>query len=494
MEVVIDTPIGRLSGTRLAAGCELYRGIPYAAPPVGPRRFRAPEPPQPWAGVRDAANPYPSPVQSGSSMFSGVLPGNRVGAVDEDSLTVDVWTPGAGDGGRRPVIVWICGGAYLTGGSAVETYDGAALAAGQDVVVVSVNYRLGALGFLWVEGGESNCGLRDQMAALRWARENAEAFGGDPSNITVFGESAGAGSILHFLPAAAREGLVHRAILQSAGVEHTQTDADAAKVKRAVMAAAGVDSEADLFELPWPALLEAQERAVPGLMGSLGSLPFHPVVDGDVVAAKPGVSWEVPGVDVLISWTAEEMRLYPDRGADDRNRLLRRVRGLIEKRTGSDPGAEAAGRLVDFYADRGRGADIWAAVQTDALMLLPARRLASLKGVAAHVAQFDWGATGGDWRRGAFHAIDLPFSFGTLDRCGWLDFLGAGGGDDRGAHRVAEAHMAAWAAFARSGDPGWGRFPSEVMHLDSEGGVGGDPLVAAASAWEGLWSADGPPM
>ncbi|HET6965531.1 MAG TPA: carboxylesterase family protein [Acidimicrobiales bacterium] len=498
MEVEIETSQGRLRGLKTRTGVEIYRGIPYATPPLGPLRFRAPQAPAPWSGRRDAIVGGASPVQSGSSMFSGTIPGNRVERVDEDCLTVDVWTPSAGDGARRPVIVWICGGAFLTGGSAVETYDGEALAAGQDVVVVSVNYRMGALGFLWVDGGDSNCGLRDQLAALRWARRHAHAFGGDPDNITVFGESAGAGSIIHFLPVAAREGLVRRAIIQSAGVEHTQTRTDAEMVKHAVLDAAGVRRDADLWSLPWPALLEAQERALPGLMASVGSLPFHPVVDGDVVPAKPGLSWEVPGVDVLWSWTAEEMRLYPDRRADDRSRLLRRIRGLIEKRTGSDPGDAAAGRLADFYADRGTGADIWAAVQTDALMLLPARRVAlahaSVEGSSTHAASFDWGATGGDWRKGAFHAIDLPFSFGTLDRGGWLEFLGAAGGDDRGAHQLAERHMAAWGAYARAGDPGWGRFPDEVMHFDSQCSVGGDPLRDAAAAWEGLWSADGPPM
>ncbi len=494
MEVEIETPLGRLRGLRPTPGVEVYRGVPYATPPTGPLRFRRPLPASPWTGVRDATGPAPSPVQSGSSPFSGVLPGNRVERCDEDCLTVDVWTPSAGDGGRRPVLVWICGGAYLTGGSAIETYDGAALAASQDLVVVSVNYRLGALGFLWLELGDTNCGLRDQMAALRWVADNAAAFGGDPEQITVFGESAGAGSILHFLPEAARSGLVRRAIMQSPGVEHTQTAAEAERVRGSVMEAAGVRSEADLVGLSWPAVLDAQEQAVPGLMASVGALPFHPVVDGDVVRSKPGVSWEAPGVDLLFSWTAEEMRLYPDPGADDPEGLRRRIRSLLQKRAGADPGPAAADRLSSFYAERGTGADAWAAEPTDSLMRLPARRVASMPGVPPHVAQFDWGATGGDWRRGAFHAIDLPFSFGTLDRCGWLEFLGAAPGDDRGANRLSEAHIAAWGAFARSGDPGWGRFPAEVMRFDSECSVTGDPLVDAAAVWDGLWEADGPPF
>jgi para-nitrobenzyl esterase len=426
-------------------------------------------------------------------MFAGGLPGNTVREVSEDCLTVDVWTPAGSNGDRLPVLVWICGGAYLTGGSAVETYDGAALAA-QGLVVVSVNYRMGALGFLWVEGGDANCGLRDQMAALRWTGEHAAAFGGDPRNITVLGESAGAGSIVHFLPRAAHDGLVRRAIIQSPGVEHTQTPVHADRVKAMVMDAAGVTSDGELLDLPCESVLAAQEAALPGLMADVGSMPFHPVVDGEIVTAKPGVAWDVAGVDVLISWTAEEMRLYPDRRADGPERLRRRIRGLVEKRTGSDPGDAAADRLLEFYAPAGDGPDIWAAIQTDALMRLPARRVASSPGLQPWVAQFDWGATGGAWRRGAFHAIDLPFTFATLDRCGWLEFLGADGPDDRGAHALAEAHVAAWASFARTGDPGWGRFPHAVMHFDTELSVQPDSLADAAAAWEGLWSADGAPM
>ncbi len=494
MEIELDTDLGRLRGSRTHSGLEVYRGIPYAQAPTGLRRFRAPRPATAWTGVRDATRAAPSPVQSGSSIFSGVLPGNRVGQVDEDCLTLDVWTPSSTDGGARPVMVWICGGAFMTGGSAIETYDGSALAAGQDVVVVSVNYRLGVLGFLWAEGGDANCGLRDQMEALRWVRAHVSAFGGDPGCVTVFGESAGAGSILHMLPAAAREGLVDRAVLQSPGVEHTQTPDVAEQVKRAVLDAAGLRAERDLWSLPWPALLDAQEKAVPGLMGTVSAMPYHPVVDGDLLRIKPGVDWEAPGVDLMFSWTAEEMRLYPDPGARDPVGLRRRIRGLIERRTGSDPGDAAAERLAAFYADRGDGADSWAAVQTDALMRLPARRVVSLPGVAAHVAQFDWGATGGEWRKGAFHAIDLPFSFGTLHGGGWLEFLGAGGDDDRGAGRLADAHLAAWGAFARTGEPGWGRFPDQMMRFDTECSLSGDPLVDAAAAWEGLWDPDGRQM
>jgi para-nitrobenzyl esterase len=478
----------------------VFHSIPYAAAPVGRLRWQAPVPLGPWDGVRDATQAGPSPVQSGSSMFSGGLPGNRVSDVAEDCLTVDIWAPRpAPEGGAtRPVLFWICGGAFLTGGSAVPTYDGARLAAEHDVVVVSVNYRLGALGFLWIDGGAPNCGLLDQMAALRWTRSNVAAFGGDPDNVTLLGESAGAGSLLHILPVVAYEGLARRAIIQSAGVPHTQMPADAERVLAAVVSAASVSSGTDLLRLPAEAVLELQEEAMPGLLASVSSLPFHPVVDGELVRARPADTWPVGDMGVLFSWTAEELRLYPDRKADEPTALDARLRSLIRHRIGSDPSAASVERLRSFYAGIGSGADAWAAAQTDILMRLPPRRMAmdlARSGSAVHVAQFDWGATGGEWRRGAFHAIDLPFTFGTLETSGWLEFLGAGGDDDRGARRLADLHMASWAAYARTGDPGWPAFADgQVMRFDTESGVGADPLVETAAVWDSVAGEGWPPI
>ncbi len=501
MEPLVEIATGRVRGRREPPGVQVFRGIPYASAPVGHRRFRRPDPVEPWGGVLDAGKFGSAPMQSVSSIYAGGLPANRVGAVSEDCLTADVWTPGPS--GRRPVMVWVFGGAYLTGWSGIETYDGARLAAEQDVVVVSFNYRMGAFGFLAVEGGDPNCGLRDQLAALRWVRWNISAFGGDPDNITVFGESAGAGSVLHLLGSPAAAGAAARAVLQSPGVDHTLTAEQAASVTRAVMDAAGADRAGRLWELPAAAIVAAQEAALPSLMASVGSMPFHPVVDGDFLPSKPGVGFGAPEVDLMVSWTAEEMRLYPNRRADEGGRpvLLKWLRRIISARTGADPGEAEAARLLDFYAPAGSGADIWAAIQTDCVMRLPARRVALSHADAAaaagsgrrtYVSQFDWGAEGGAWRRGAFHAIDLPFTFGTLDRGGWLEFLGAAGPDDRGARKLADIHMRAWASFARTGDPGWPGFPDAAFRMGHEPATGPDPLAEAARAWDGLWSDDGP--
>jgi carboxylesterase type B len=203
----------------------------------------------------------------------------------------------------------------------------------------------------------------------------------------------------------------------------------------------------------------------------------------------------------MVGWTAEEMRLYPDPRVGEEGRLEQYVRGMVARRRGEDPGSAEAARVIDFYSGAGSPADVRSAIQTDALMRLPARRVAldhaarSAGGASTFAVQFDWGATGGEWRRGAFHAVDLPFTFGTLDRAGWLEFLGASP-DDRGALELEARHIEAWSRFAHDGDPGWGRYPSTLMRLDGEGRGGPvpDPLGPAAELWAGLWPASGHPV
>lgn len=522
MEPLVETSGGKVRGVAAAAGdgrtVHVYRGIPYAAPPVGRLRFRSPQPASPWSGVLDASAFGPSPVQSNSNLYGGGLPGNRVGPADEDCLTLNWWTPARpAPAGGWPVMFWVFGGAYLTGGSSIETYDAAELVARHDVIVVSANYRMGAFGFMWLaeSDGEPNCGLRDQLAALEWVRANAAAFGGDPANVTAFGESAGAGSLLHLLSSRHAEGVVRRAILQSPGVDHTITADHAATVTAAVCDQLGLKpADADrLRQLPWEAVLDAQESALLELMGRVSSMPFHPVVDGSFLAEKPSVAFAsgaAAATDLLVSWTADEMRLYPNRTADEgTDRIVKLATRLVRRRLGGDAEPERIRQLVGFYEEHtpGSGADVWAALQTDGIMRLPPRRIADAHAAGAGAAptfasEFAWSGKGKEWDRGAFHAIDLPFTFATLDRAGWLDYLNAGAdaGGDRGAHAVALAHMAAWAAFAWGGDPagalpGWARYDEQrlVMRIDDECEILHDHLADAAAAWDGLWSPDGGP-
>ncbi len=512
MNPTVEVETGTLAGRSHRAGgtnrdINSFRAIPYAVPPVGPLRFRAPRPPGPWSGVRDATNPGPSPMQSLNSPFSGVIPGNLVTSVSEDCLTLDVWAPVGGS--NLPVVVWIPGGAFLTGGSALETYDGSVLAADHDVVVVGVNYRLGAFGFAWLEDSDTNCGLRDQVAALNWVQRNVAAFGGDPGNVTAFGESAGAGSLLHLLASTEKLNL-RRCILQSPGVDHT-IRADQAELVRKTFLGNLPDGGSRIRELPADVILEAQERAVLELMSLVSSMPFHPFLDGRLLPATPSVAFAEgagAGTELLVSWTSDEMRLYPNPGADDIGikGITAWTQALLSGRLGSDAGEERAEQLVAFYQDlvgsRGSAstADVWLSIITDGLMRLPARRIAeshAAHGGTTRTAEFAWSGppADGEWDRRAFHAIDLPFSFGTLDRAGWREFLRAGPDADE----LANIHMAAWAGFARSGSPeveSVGAWPvyrqpdRSTLIFDSPCALQNDPLQTIEEAWDGLWSPD----
>ncbi len=320
-DLVVETTAGRVRGETVAApgGTPVRRflGIPYAAPPVGDLRWRAPRPAPPWPGVRDSRAYGPSCPQA--APLASPLPGFRMTETSEDCLSLNVWTPELA--GSRPVMVWIHGGAYVSGGSAQPVYDAARLATEGDVVVVTINYRLGVLGFLALDGdADANCGLRDQLAALAWVREHAGAFGGDPRSVTVFGESAGAGSILHLLGSARRRGAFDRAIVQS-GEPRTLTTDEAALVTSEVARTVGLQTAtaSALRSVPVEQLVAAQADAAAATLATIGMMPFNPAIDGDVCdrtvldAVRAGRADDVP---LVIGTTRDELSLFPDPRAE----------------------------------------------------------------------------------------------------------------------------------------------------------------------------------
>jgi para-nitrobenzyl esterase len=512
-EIVVETTLGRVAGRAEPAWqsgaawpsgpvVHCFRGIPYAAAPIGPARFRPPLPAPPWAGTRSADRFGPAAPQGGADP-GDVLPGMVPDRWDEDCLTVNVWRPADTGAGPRPVLVWVHGGGFTTGASGLPSYDCARLCAEQGVVVVSFNYRLGALGFLVLDDPSvsTNCGLTDQVLALRWLADNAAAFGGDPGNVTVFGESAGAGSILHLLASPDAAGLFRRAILQSPGVSQLLDTGRASLVTDRLLHHLGIPAGADgLRAVPAGQLVRAQQAAAADVALSVGRMPFHPVHGSPEVPRHPVVALEegsAAGIDLVIGTTAEEMRLYvtPALTGLGPERLVKILTPIVSGVVGHDPGPEAVGALVGAYekwvaGDGGGPAELWAAVLTDGLMRLPAERA-----LAAHAGQggrtysysFSWRPTSGPGRAyGACHAIDVPFTFGTFDRAGWGRFLGA----DAAARQLGQELRAAWGGFARDGAPAgwpeWDPASRRTLVLDTEVTVADDPLRERREAWEAL--------
>ncbi len=290
-DLLVQTAQGALRG-RMRGDVAMWCGIPFAEPPDGPRRFLPPRPPLPWNGERDATRFGAVAPQSRDSRVAAMSGITDKTAMSEDCLTLNVYSPAA-DGARRPVMVWLHGGAFVMGAGSTPLYDGSSFAARHDIVVVTVNYRIGLLGFLYLGdiAGEryaaGNQGLLDQIAALAWVRDNIAAFGGDPDAVTVMGQSAGSISIANLLAAPAARGLFHRAILQSGAsplFPHTRVGATA--LARAVLDELGIDpsrAASELAAVPLERLLAAQEVAIQ--QGGLAAI--SPYVDGVTVPDRP---------------------------------------------------------------------------------------------------------------------------------------------------------------------------------------------------------------
>ncbi len=503
MGPIVATRSGRVEGFERDGGLA-FRGIPYARPPVGALRFCAPEREEPWVGVRSAREFGASAPQRPLAL---PLPGMDVGACDEDCLTLNVATPAA-DGGHRPVLVWIHGGGFVIGSGSQPLYDGAALARRGDVVVVTLNYRLGPLGFLYLpelcpalEGAIGNAGLRDQLAALEWVRENAAAFGGDPRQVAIFGESAGGMSVATLLGMPAARGLFARAIAQSGAAHNVHSRETATRVAEEFLAELelprGRAAQA-LRELPPDKLLDLHQQTVLRLGSTAGALPFQPLVDGDLLPEPPLEALRdghSVGVDLLIGTTRDEWRLFQFLDAG----LAKLDDAALVKRLGVQlPGADARA-LVEVYRrarPAARPADLLFAIETDRVFRIPAIRVAEARAAYAgdtFMYRFDWESPALGGALGACHAVDIPFVFGALGAPGAAFF--AGSGPD--AERLCARSMDAWIAFARSGDPSHpelpgGRLPPydlerrSTLVLGRECGVELDPGSAERRAWEGI--------
>ena len=470
--MIVSTAQGRLEGV-IEGGIVRFRGIPFAAAPVGERRFRPPEPVEPWSGVRPATRPGARSWQASGGITA--MLGDTSEAMDEDCLFLDVTTPGCDDS-RRPVMVWIHGGGFTSGSGSTPWYDGASLSERGDVVVVTINYRLGALGFLWLGDLDPRYassgvnGLLDQAAALRWVRENIAAFGGDPQNVTIFGESAGAMSVVTHLALPTSAGLFRRAIAQSGAGGNVLDPAIAAGVTDRLRTELGVETLEELLAMPAGTITEAAGRVersyfedpspLAGPSGIALAMAFQPVVDGvwlphaPLTAIAAGASSEV---ELLTGTNLDEWNLFRlmSPGGLDHPQLLTRLERLFgDGHRVHDTYVESLGECTPD--------DLWSAVLTDATFRMPMIELLDARHAGASAPSweylFTWPTPAFGGVAGSCHALEIPFVFGVLENHGAELFLG--GAVDSRLLALSAAMQDAWISFARHGDPGHEGIPA----------------------------------
>jgi para-nitrobenzyl esterase len=499
----VTTRNGPVTGTDSEGLC-VFKGLPFAAPPVGENRWAAPQPVADWSEPRDATEFGSQSLQSATpmaAMFGGV---QEQIAFAEDCLSLNIWTP-ACDAAARPVMVWIHGGAFILGSGSSPMYDGEAFAR-RGVVLVSINYRLGALGFLRLNDitkgaipSTGNEGLLDQIAALRWVSENIAAFGGDPSNVTIFGESAGAMSVGSLMAMEEAQPLYDKAIPQS-GACHTASPVERAnQVAELTLDKLGVapdDTEA-LIGATSEEILKAQEAVLAELSitGSqrIKGMPYQPVVDGAQLTELPIESirsGSARGKAVLVGNTLEEMKLFTAMtpGPSD-------LTGLREALSESFSDAESE-HLIDGYRseleDRNvpaEPADIACAISTDRMFRMPGVRLAEAQ--LAHSKRvfmylFDWRTE--FMNMGACHALELAFVFGTHHHARLEPFFG---GAKPGADELSDAMLSAWTSFATTGSPGGEDVPNyahnrATLIFGANNTVEEDPHSRQRALWDEL--------
>lgn len=477
-----ETSAGHIAGIREGGLC-VFRGIRYAAPPTGELRFRPPQPPPPWAGTfraDDGGRVCPQ-VRSSSEEY----PDDREVFGDEDCLRLNVWTPAA-DKGARPVIVFVHGGAARIGTANEPRYAGDTLARVGDAVVVTINYRLGVLGWSELGGldpalrGSGNNGLRDQIAALDWVRTNISSFGGDPANVTAVGESAGAFSLSALLATDRPERLFRRVVLQSGSgyLVHPRPSPPPP-----------IGDLAALRSLPAEELVTRQEETLSRIApGTTSAVYFGPSVDGALVRDAPArliAEGHARGVDLLLGTTRDEVNFFGQFGPDAAAGLA----AVAEDQPRFFPPALEPRRaeIAAVYRRDRSPTDATLAMLTDQVMRLPAIRVAEAQARwrPTYLYEFAWSPPGG---LGAVHTAELPFVFGTLR------FIGVPGGaqaPDRPAVAALSGRMvAAWTAYARTGNPGWPPYrpPTRTTKIWDIAGpeVRDDPRRAEREAWPAL--------
>jgi para-nitrobenzyl esterase len=496
MALVVETAAGKVEG-RVKNDVLLFAGIPYAAAPVGDLRFAPPIPHPGWTGVRDATR-FGAMAPQGvgaTSLLAGAMEAPKW---SEDCLFLNVQTP-ALDGARRPVMLWIHGGGFTSGAGSIPWYNGASFVRHGDVVVVSINYRLGAFGWTHAAGSgrerpaSGNAGLLDQIAALQWVRDNIESFGGDSGNVTIFGESAGGMSVATLMGTPAASGLFHKAIAQSGAAHATRTAEQAGDVTARLLRATAKDDTDGLRALDAAELLAAQQTLESELIREPDSsgllLPFGPVVDGEVLPEDPYhaiAAGSAKGVALLTGTNRDEWNLFAlmSRNQADEDVIVRRLGHII-----ADPHS-----FLDVYRKVHDGRsynELWSAIMTDRVFRVPCVKLAEAH--AQHEPrrtfhyQFDFASPALGGQLGSCHALEIAFVFDNLRQPGVEFFTGP-----NPPQTIADAMHRAWIAFAHHGDPNhdgltaWPAYNAAdrpTMHFDVDSRVAEDDDGEILAAW-----------
>jgi para-nitrobenzyl esterase len=499
-DFVVETADGRVQGID-QGGVAVFKGIPYAAPPLGERRFRPPHKIEPWTGIRDARR-YGNMAIQDPNVFG--LPADLLAMValygsepcDEDCLTLNVWTSGL-SGGARPVLLWCHGGGFLTGSGSSTWYDGGNLCRLDDVVVVTFNHRLGALGYLHLEDlapgfeGAGTAGMRDIVAVLEWVKTNIARFGGDPGNVTIFGESGGGAKVCVLMALPSAKGLFHKAIVQSGPAIQMADREDGTRTARQFLDALGLDAgdAARLRELPPHRLLEAQNAVQAKVSGASFAdrrrFGFNPVIDGSFFPGgpfAPGAPDVAARVPLMIGSNKDEMTLFQGHqpwatGATFEN-LPAAMRPYLGDRTAevigiyrkAQPAIDAAGIGFNIIGDLG--------VRSQSLTIAERKMAQQAADVFVYLFAWETPVLGGRLR--SCHTLELPFVFDTLEGAALT-------GDDPARLPLGKTMARAWIDFARHGKPGWPAYSTAeraTMVFDLVSRVENDPFATERKVWE----------
>jgi para-nitrobenzyl esterase len=504
--VIVETRNGKVRGVA-SGSINIFKGIPYSGPVNGMRRFAPPSQPASWPDVRDALEYGPTALQDPEAFglspeLLALLPVREAVAMDENCLVLNVWTPAINDGGQRPVMFWCHGGAFISGSGSSAWNDGTNLCRKGDVVVVTINHRLGAFGYLHLEdldnrfASSGNAGMLDIVAALEWVRDNIAHFGGDPGNVTIFGESGGGAKVSVLLAMPAARGLFHKAIIQSGPAVEMMNRADATATARQVFDELGIDLTRveELRRIPANGLLNGQMAILKKInlmsFANRRRIGFNPVIDGINLPAgpftptAPALSSDVP---LMIGTNKDEMTLFfalaPWMERMDEVALRERVRTFVGERGDSLIAQYKQARPYDSPRD------LLIAIATDAGMRIPSLTIAdrklALRGAPVFVYLFSWETPVLGGRLRSPHALEIPFVFDTLDSAPLT-------GDSSTRFALAEKMSRTWLAFARSGNPNNNAIPHwpaysdaerPTMIFDNECHVVNDPYRQERLAW-----------